>query len=242
MKLDFSKVGTDQPDRTVTVSGSSKFEQPTQYNVMDIEAAKKSFAVYKTRLDEAVKRVKAFVVDSDRKEKELSETLLKCASLFKTVEKFRKEKIYDADKFVRGFNSFVKSFRDPLEIGIKEGKKKIGAYQYKKLLRDRETEAKAQKEVARLQTEMDARAKKAGVPPVTMPAMVQSSKSGPVRTESGSASTRMEWTWELENLSQVQREYLGLDKNLVDAAVKAGIRKIEGIRIFEQPKVSLRTG
>lgn len=48
------------------------------------------------------------------------------------------------------------------------------------------------------------------------------------------------WTFDLEDLSEVPREYLVLDETKVRAAIKEGARHIPGIRIYQKESISLR--
>ena len=61
-----------------------------------------------------------------------------------------------------------------------------------------------------------------------------------VRTESGSAHQRMTWEFEIEDATKVPRAYLAIDEKLIRQAVKAGIRQIPGVRIFEQASTTFR--
>ncbi len=62
-----------------------------------------------------------------------------------------------------------------------------------------------------------------------------------VRTETGSGHLRMYWTFEVTDETQVPREYLMVNERLIQDKVKAGIRQIPGVRIFEKPKSITRT-
>lgn len=61
-----------------------------------------------------------------------------------------------------------------------------------------------------------------------------------VRTESGSAHQRMTWEFEIEDKSMVPPEYLMVDEKAIRQAVKAGIRQIPGVRIFELASTTFR--
>jgi hypothetical protein len=61
-----------------------------------------------------------------------------------------------------------------------------------------------------------------------------------VRTESGSAHQRMTWTFEIDQESDIPRQYMSVDEQKIRQAVKAGIRHIPGVRIFEQASTTFR--
>lgn len=242
MKIDFFQVDVDEhatPDAVL----DGPYQPVKSYDPLDIERAKKGLSVYDKKIKELKSKMDQFVINSAGALAACAEMVAKSANLIKVMETNRKETIADADTYVRAVNRFVKIFRDQVDAVVRTGKKKIGDYGYQKELDRRELAKKAQDEADKLQAGMDARAKKVGVAPVQMPAMVVPRKQDPVRTESGSASTRMAWTWEADHIQSdmVPREYLMIDPKAVDAAVKAGIRKISGIRIYEKPVVSVRT-
>lgn len=60
------------------------------------------------------------------------------------------------------------------------------------------------------------------------------------RTSSGMATTRMVWTAEVVDVSQLPAEYLLPNTAAINAAVRAGVREIAGVRIYEKPSVSVR--
>lgn len=61
-----------------------------------------------------------------------------------------------------------------------------------------------------------------------------------VRTETGSAHQRMAWEFKVIDKSMVPPEYLMVDEKAIRQAVKAGIRQIRGVRIFEQASTTFR--
>lgn len=161
--------------------------------------------------------------------------------LVKKLEKTRKEIISEPDSFVRQVNKFVKSFKDQLEQ-IETGlKRKIEAHARRLEQERREKERKAREEAERVQAELNKKAEESGTDPVEVaPPVVEQPKV--TRAETGAAvHMRKEWTWELEDIKQVPAEYLEVKKTAVNQAVKAGIREIPGIKIYETEKAVLRS-
>ena len=58
--------------------------------------------------------------------------------------------------------------------------------------------------------------------------------------EDGTLKQTSVWTYELDDLSKVPREYLMLDDKKVKDKIKKGIREIEGIKIYEKQSVNMR--
>ena len=61
-----------------------------------------------------------------------------------------------------------------------------------------------------------------------------------VRTLAGSASFAHDWTWELENIDQVDRKWLMLDEKKITQAVKGGLRTEPGFKIFDRTTAKIR--
>lgn len=111
--------------------------------------------------------------------------------------------------------------------------------------RKAEEEARARKasaaeiEAAKKKAEEEA-AKIAVVAPTVVSPVVQEAPKV-TRTESGSASQRKVWTFEVIDAAQVPREYLMVDEKRIRDAVRMGTRDIPGIRIFEESKTVFRS-
>ena len=213
---------------------------PTTVRPLDIDAAKKPFKKYELKVAEMRQKVDVLVVDDDDSAKLATEMGSQISQIIKTLEAERKKTIQEPDGFVRAINTFFRGFRGPLD-GMKSAiKKKIGDYSYKKELIRRKAEAAAQRERDRQQAELDRAAKEANVEPVKMPTMVVPRRQEPVRSESGSSSTRYKWTFEIMDREKIPGKYLMPDEKAIQNAVDAGIRDIGGVRIYEKPIVSIR--
>lgn len=77
-------------------------------------------------------------------------------------------------------------------------------------------------------------------PPVVIAPVIEQ-KPTVTRTETGSGHLRMDWTFEVTDPAQVPRKYLEVNERAIRADVKAGIREIPGVRIFEKPIMNIRT-
>ena len=65
---------------------------------------------------------------------------------------------------------------------------------------------------------------------------IEMKREAPVENKIGSTYMRTDWVWELINSAEIPREYLMIDTVKINTAVRAGIRAIPGIRIFEKPR------
>lgn len=77
------------------------------------------------------------------------------------------------------------------------------------------------------------------VPQVVIP--VVTPQQTVTRTETGSGHLRMDWVHEVVDPMLVPRKYLIVDDKAIRADVKAGIREIPGVKIFEKPVMAIRT-
>ena len=208
----------------------------------DMEAVKERFAPYLIRIQEMKGLAEAHQVSDDASAQQATAMAGETKRLGKKLEEGRKEVIEDPSRFVKSVNGLIKGFTDPLNT-IESGlKTKIGQYQYKVELERREAERKAQEEVRKLQAKLDAQAKKTGIAPIQVQAPVVVPQKTVARSDNGSAAhIRRVWKAEIVDAQAVPREFCSPDMRLINEAVKAGIREVPGLRIFEDIQTILRT-
>jgi hypothetical protein len=89
---------------------------------------------------------------------------------------------------------------------------------------------------ARLEAKAEAKGEEAPPPIIPMPVV-----SGPAKTTQlaggGKVTTALVWTFEVTDAAAVPREWLIVNEQAIGAAVRAGLRTIPGVRIFERPRV-----
>ena len=73
-----------------------------------------------------------------------------------------------------------------------------------------------------------------------MPEVVQPAEKAAIRSESGTASTYSRWTFCLTNIDEVPREYMMVDVQKVNAAIRQGVREIPGLNIYEEKSIRIR--
>ncbi|MCP4568360.1 MAG: hypothetical protein GY841_12350 [FCB group bacterium] len=213
----------------------------TPADPFNLDRVLEPFKKYEMTIAEWKKRVAALVVSDDESAAAATEMGVQVANIIKTMDVERKAAKAEPDKFVRAIDAFFRKFKAPLDQIKKDLKKNIGDYAYKQELERRKREKAAQDEQRRLQAEMDKAAKKAKVEPVQMPEIVAPKKQAPVRSDSGSASVRMKWTFEILDEKVIGRNYLSVDGKKIQSAIDGGIRQIAGVRVYEKPIVSIRT-
>ena len=61
-----------------------------------------------------------------------------------------------------------------------------------------------------------------------------------LKVEDGTITCKTNWDFEVQDDRQVPREYLQVDAGAIEKAIKNGVRKIPGVRIFSYETTSLR--
>lgn len=124
-------------------------------------------------------------------------------------------------------------FRAKLKAKIDKVRKSLSDYQSAQLAAKRKADAEAAALAAKEAALFDEPA------PAYVPTVVKDAVR--VVTASGAkASGSIEWKGEVENAALVPREYLMVNQDAIDAAVKGGMRAIPGVKIFETVKTSFR--
>ena len=248
--IDYSWTQKDSDVEAVgaTIDGGGmpvKDEDPTFGEVavkdpFDIEAAKKTLALFNFEISEVVKKVKGFEIKTDADAEILTETVGQAKRIFKAIEIKRKELIKNHQIYVDGVNASVRQPKGRLTEVEKIGKKKLGDYNYKKEIDRRATEKKMQDEIALRQAEIDAQAKKANVETVQLPEFRMPQKLEPTRSESATSSTRFKKVPKVVDFAALSDDYKMVDEKKLNAAFNAGIIPA-GVEIEEVPIVSVRT-
>jgi len=211
-------------------------------NPFDLDAVKEKFGPYKEALKTMQTQAAAHEVTDAETLTQATTMAGEAKRLSKKADNLRKDLIADHQSFVKKVNAFTKQFAGPLtaiETGLK---RKIGTYQYQAELKRREAERQAREKAEALQKKLDAEAKEKNVEPVKVQAPVMPTAPNVSRGEDGSsASIRRVWTFEVTDPAAVPREYCAPDPKLIREAVKAGVREIAGVNVFEDVQTVLRT-
>lgn len=209
--------------------------------ITPLDAAKNQLMQFRAGVNAMQREATELTVDSDPEEAKCSEMIAQTKSLKKEIEVQQDLLIAEPQKFVRSVQQFTLPFRKDLEAIEAQLKRKLGDYGYRKEMERRKAEAAAQKAAAEVQKKIDREAKKAGIEPVQVPAPVVPQEAAPVRTESGTTSYVSTWDFELVDIESVPHKYLMIDAPAIRNAIKAGIREIPGIKIFEKMAIRTRT-
>ena len=208
---------------------------------LNLDPVKRAVAEYETKLKQLEEQAKKYEVKDAETSEHIVELGARSAKLVKKLTADRKARIEKEDFFVRSVNKLYKPLTDAGARIKKICSDKFSQYQARVRLEEQKREKAAREAQEKLQKQLDEEAEKAGVEkveaaPITIP------KAPPItRTETGSASLRKIWTWEVVNADEVPKEYFILNDAMIEKQVKAGMRNIPGIRIFQKESTTFRT-
>jgi len=213
---------------------------PAPVNPYDLAPVKDALAPLAAQIDDMASQANAVkIIDAD------SQTLAvemagQAKKLNKAIEAARKEFIAAPNEYVSSVNGLSKSFQSKLEAIEKGLKFKIGGYQQRLEMERRKAEQKAREEAEKLQKQINSEAKAAHVEPVKVEAPVIPEAPKCVRTAAGTAGMKKVWKFEVTDAQAVPRPYLVVDESAIRRDVAAGVRIIEGVRIYEENQVAIR--
>jgi len=195
-----------------------------------------------TRAQALVAQATAITISTTAQMEDASTFLTDVAAARKAIETRRQEWVKPLNDSVREINARFKHMLDPLDQAVSIVKDKMLAYQ-------REAQRQAQEEQERLQCEADAARTKLleAMPegqvlpgPWEVPTVIPIAPRK-TRVDQGTVYTVQEWTYEVVNESEVPKEYWMLDRVKLARVVRAGIRNILGIRVFQRESIAVRT-
>jgi len=232
MSIDFNAANNFDP----------KEDQPEPSTaITPLDAAKNQLMQFRAGVNAMQREATELEVSSDSGEKKCSEMIAQAKSLKKQIEAQQDMLIAEPQKFVKSVQQFTLPFRKDLESIEGHLKRKLGDYAYKKEMERRKAEAAAQKAAEAAQKKINAEAKKAGIEPVQVPAPMIPREAEPVRTETGTTSFVPTWSYRIKDITKIPPKYLLVDDQEVRHAIKAGVREIPGLEIYEKMQVRTRT-
>ncbi len=202
-----------------------------------------------------IKQSSEIIVDNEKSQIRAGELTGKITNMAKIVKAKKDEFCKPINKLLKVWRDSASVLSDPLEEARGVLDKKVIAYDDAcEAQRKKDEEKKAKEEKAK-QDAIDKQKKKLEAAPTEKKAdkiedKIEEIESKPVtqvtevkktiRSEAGTLSVKKEWTHTTEDPSAVPREYLKVDEVAIGKAVKAGVREIAGVKIFERKGTSSR--
>lgn len=181
------------------------------------------------------KLANSIVVADEKTELKASELLVNVKARIKKVDEWRKFFVKPLQDHVKTINAEFANVSEPLEKIENALKNGISTYRM-------ELHRKAVAEQARIdkirQTANEKRLEK-GQDIINAPVATVETPDAPVKTQAGTVSTSLEWTYEVEDIHEVPRQFLRCEANHSEImkAIKEGKREIKGLKIFEKVSV-----
>jgi len=170
-------------------------------------------------------------------------TLGRIKAIVTKVETKRKEWVKPLNDTVKKINTGFKDYLKPLELADTHIRNAVSVYRDKQRRIRQEEEARLRKEQAERQRLLEAEAAKNNAPappPLPVPVSTVPSIKKTETTAQGTVGGAMVWKFEIVNDAEVPREYCVPDIQKIRALVKAGLKNIPGIRIYQEEQ--LRVG
>lgn len=187
------------------------------------------------------RRAQALTIASDEDLTLATDTLGVIAKIKKQLEEKRTFFVKPLNDQVKRINEMFKAWSAPLDRADQIIRGKVLAYRQEQERRRREEEERlrklAEKEHARLVRQAEKRGE-TPPPPPPVPVIPQTAKT--VAGTVGSVTTRKEWDFEIVDETLIPREYLMVNEAKIRAVVRAGVRNIPGVRIFEREVLAVR--
>lgn len=212
---------------------------------LSIKAAMMRLVGYVARCNNLVNTIQGLDVKDEPARLLATELGAGAAKLVKAVNAERDQIIGPANEFVKSVRNLAVSLTEPLGSAKEIAAQKINTFNQMLKVEQAKRDKEAREKTVADQAFMDAMADKAGVAPVILePPKVQATKTK-ARTAAGTSYQHKEWKWaEIEGkFDEVPAEYklTILDAKKIGEAVKAGVREIPGINIFELSDTRFRS-
>lgn len=202
--------------------------QTVESRVTTREEVEKSFEQFGYVIDDTLEKALKFDVCSQWAAEEAVNLVAKVKGYIKKIEEVRKHVNEPYRKAMAYNNDRAKPFTDKLEKIEVLLKAKLEFWKKKREKEIKEKEEEAKLMQAALQLEVN-------------PFMGDSSAKLIVRTVDAMSYEKSDWKFEVECLAEVPLQYLKVDEDKIKAMIRAGIRDIPGIKVYEEKKTIIRS-
>ena len=152
----------------------------------------------------------------------------------KSLEEKRKMFAAPLNDHVKRINEFFKQRSTPLDNADSMLRGKVLGYRQEQARIRREEEERLRKLADKAQKQAEKMAVKEGIaapPPPPIPFVPQQAKT--VEGGFGAVSAKLFWDFQITDETKVPREFLMVNEKAIRAAVRAGVRNINGVTIFQ---------
>jgi len=198
-----------------------------------MEVIKQKTISLDTRAIAIMQQAKDMLIQDDVSQGEAVQFLTQIAMAKKDVDAQRRFFTDPMNNHVKTINGLFKGYSGPLDESDQVVRRKLTEYhiEQKRIAREAQEAAIA-----------EAEAESADADGMIIESVIQVEQpEKTVRVASGSATMRDVWTYEIVDPAQVPEEYKIIDEKRIAAVVKAGVRNIPGVKIFQKQEVTVRT-
>jgi hypothetical protein len=177
-----------------------------------------------------IELAEAHVVQDQETADGANEILVRITAGLKEIEKKRKSFTQPLNQSLKEINATFKGITEPIMAAKNTLSSRLMSWRVAEQRRIREEQEKAQREEERRRKIQEAHAAKGHqvkeeITPVEkpMPFSVQDT-----------TKTRSQWTYEIIEEGMIPREYLSVNSAAITRAVRAGVRDIPGVKIYQK--------
>jgi len=235
MTINFGAPRHTESQGVIPLTGLGHAPAPVLVDPFDIEAAKNELSVHEEAIKGMLTKAKAFEITDERTNSTAVQMGLQAKKLAKAIKAAGAEKTKEHRLYTGAVRNLVRVYTDMLDTIEVDLKGKFREYSRLIEMKRREAERKAQEAARALQEKINAEAAEKKIKPIDIPEPALPVKQAPTRTEEGSGSMKKVWTWDKENydFEKIPDDFKMIDGPAINKAIKAAVRIIPGIRIFQ---------
>jgi hypothetical protein len=201
---------------------------------------------YKHECDLVVSRAKTItVIRDDETNTRAADWAVQTKRKVKDLEELRKRIVTPYNNYLTQVNRFFKLYTDPLGQAEAYLARLLGGYRQFQENEAKRIKAEQDAEARKIQKQLEDEAREAAKKdvhyepaPVVVPVAPEVQRV--TRVSGGSTSQRKDWTFEVEDESKVDREFLMLNEKKLREHIKGGLRNTPGVRIYEEFTTRIR--
>ena len=185
-----------------------------------IDTAQKELEAYKKEVDKILEYTKKLAVESKSDASQAIDVIAKSRKLVNEITEKKKELTREARDYVTNINNLAKDFLGPLLLVGDIITQKIDHWKIQNNETDQQVSQMEEFGIDVISTFED---------------------GAHIRSAHASSYERISYTFELQDAKDVPLEYLCVDEEKVNQAIKNGIRNIPGLKIVQQTKTIIRS-
>lgn len=182
-----------------------------------------------------LEKAQSAVINTDADVEKASVFLSKIKSAGRQAETMRKAFVKPLNDHVKNINSFFKELTNPVTMAEGIVKDKVLIYRSDQEAKRRKEQSKLDREAAARQREADEKAAENEEPEQAVAPVIAKQES-----KVGAASFKKVWTFQIMDVSKVPVGYKTVNEVRIRQAIMAGVREIEGVRIYQEEQMANR--